>query len=103
MTCWLRGAKPACRRSVPPGRRVRRHRSDLAALLPGFCHHRAHRCLIDVQLEYVRTAVVADDVEIELPATDLAQIKRGRQDGFALEMRAREPLAQGGVRSGGDE
>ena len=63
-------------------------------ILPRLRNDRVLRRLIDLQLKHVRSAVMTDDVKVELPAADLAQIKRSRQNGFALKVRPREDLAQ---------
>ena len=63
-------------------------------ILLGLRNNRVQRCLIDVQLKHVRSAIVADDVKVELPAADLAKIKCSRQNGFALKVRPRQDLAQ---------
>lgn len=66
----------------------------IAMLVPRLRNNRAQRRLIDVQLKHIRSAIIAGNVEVELPAADLAEIKRRRQNGFALELRPREYLAQ---------
>jgi hypothetical protein len=59
-----------------------------------WCNNRIQRRLIDVQLKHVRSAVKADDVKVEPPAADPAEIKRRRQNGFALD-RPRGTLPKG--------
>ena len=66
----------------------------IATLILRFRNNRAQRRLIDVQLKHVRSAVMAGDGKVELPAADLAEIKCRRQNGFALKLRSREYLAQ---------
>lgn len=66
----------------------------IATLVSRLRNHRTLRRLVDMQLKHVRSAVMAGDIEVELPAADLAEIKRRRQNGFALKLRPREYLAQ---------
>src|ERR1700674_118858 len=55
---------------------------------------RAGRRLIDAQLKYVRAAVLAGHVEVELSTPDIVQIQGRGEYGFALEMWAGEDVAQ---------
>ena len=63
-------------------------------ILLGLRNNRVLRRLIDVQLKHVRSTIMADDIKVELPAANLAEIKRCRQNGFALKLRPREYLAK---------
>src|SRR5262249_16373937 len=50
---------------------------------------------VDVELEHVGARVVAEDVEVILAADDVCAVDFGGEDGFALEIRPGEKIAEG--------
>ena len=59
--------------------------------------------LVDAELEDVGAGIVADDVEVELAARDVAQVEVRAEDAFFAQQRARHRLAERTVDRGAGE